>query len=49
MINRFIGAAIKILVIIFWIIIFLAIFLPNSVDYWLPHSQVWEDQGMGLR
>lgn len=26
----------KTLEFIFWVILFLSIFLPNSVDYWLP-------------
>jgi len=35
--NKVIDSTGKILTAIFWVIIFLSIFLPNSVDYWLPN------------
>lgn len=35
MIDKTIGTVARVLTVIYWVIIFLAIFIPNSVDYWL--------------
>lgn len=43
LLNETLVLIVKILVILFWIIIFASIFIPNAVDFWLPHSQLWED------
>jgi len=37
MINKAIDITATLLETIFKVIIFLAVFLPNSVDYWLPN------------
>jgi len=39
MFDKTVDLIIRALTFIFWVLIFLAIFIPNSVNYWLPMQQ----------